>query len=301
MRVIPVFLPAVHSAIDARVQSDVESSLGKVSTVRGKFVVNDSPWFAVNDRGKVMPCVVNQAQFISGSFQKQLHARGWHPEKEIDGQTIDAFLEFAVPGPLPTIGVDEGDSIDFLKDYLATPDGVKALAGGESKPEIFARLYDSFVHRSSIATRDSIDRKLHKYLKPRGTRTHFKIGLEFETGNIASSFRAILKLSHLYRQQHIDGGVFVTAIDKANCATRIWPASNRNGSFQELKNRNYRSNLSFPLWEYGFAPDSFSHTAPYLASNGKTYKPKPTGRKITAEDGHVYSVFTMWDGKEILQ
>jgi len=300
MRVTPVSRPAFHPAIDARVDKDVQDALNAVTTVGTQFIVNDSLWYAVNDRQRVTPCVVNQADFISKSFQRQLQTRGWQPEATIDGQTIDALLEFQVPTPLPTIGVDDADCIDFVRDYLTTPDGKRALAQGETKGQAFARLHDAFVRRSSVVAPSSLDVSLHKYLKARQPKARFFIGLEFETGNIASSFRALLKLSNLYRQDRIDGGVFVTAIDKANCATRIWPVSNRNGSFEELQRRNYKSDLSLPLWEYGFAPDAFSRTAPYLASNGTIYAPQLTGRTVTVS-GTKYAVFLMWDGKEIVQ
>ena len=75
--------------------------------------------------------------------------------------------------------------------------------------------------------------------------------------NIASSFRSLYKLGFLYSESEIDAGVFITSIDKNNCATRIWPVSNRNGSFQELKQRNYKRMVVLPLWEFGFAPDGF--------------------------------------------
>ena len=75
--------------------------------------------------------------------------------------------------------------------------------------------------------------------------------------NIASSFRSLYKLGFLYSEFEIDAGVFITSIDKNNCATRIWPVSNRNGSFQELKQRNYKRMVVLPLWEFGFAPDGF--------------------------------------------
>lgn len=93
-----------------------------------------------------------------------------------------------------------------------------------------------------------------------------------ETGNIASSFRAIQKLDGLYKNKMIDIGVFVTSVDKAESAARIWPTSNRNGIFEELTRRNYTDQRSYPSIDIGFKPDSFSSSVDYLSANGKTYK-----------------------------
>ena len=73
-----------------------------------------------------------------------------------------------------------------------------------------------------------------------------------------------MKLSVLFGTGKIDAGVFITSLDKSKAATRIWPARNRNGSFQELQQRQYRVFAELPLWEIGFAPDGFSSTAKYL-------------------------------------
>lgn len=106
-----------------------------------------------------------------------------------------------------------------------------------------------------------------------------RIDLEFETGNIASSFRALDKLETLFVTGFIEYGVFVTSIDKEHAAARIWPQSNRNGSFAELENRNYRNNRTVPLWEFGFEPDAFDPNGPYF-NNSVLYRPVPTGRTL---------------------
>src|SRR5262249_34272193 len=98
--------------------------------------------------------------------------------------------------------------------------------------------------------------------------------------------------------ENIDYGVFITAIDKEHAAARIWPQSNRNGSFQELERRSYRNNLTVPLWEFGFEPDGFDRTAPYF-NNQSTYLPIPTGRSDEYE-GLTYEVF-MRGEEEVLK
>ena len=127
-----------------------------------------------------------------------------------------------------------------------------------------------------------------------------RVGLEFETGNIASSFRALIKLNNLYADGHIDLGVFVASIDKARCATRIWPVTNRNGSFEELDARDFRANLIVPLWEFGFAPDEFSSDVSYLGQDGSVYSPQSTGRSID-HAGTRYEVWTGDRGRELLR
>jgi hypothetical protein len=133
--------------------------------------------------------------------------------------------------------------------------------------------------------------KYHAHFTKTTEEKKFRIGLEFETGNIASSFRALTKLGFLYRRGHIDAGAFITSIDKANAAARIWPTANRNGSFVELEARQYRDSIFFPIWEAGFAPDSFNRNAPYLGPKKTTYTMQNTGRVQTI-GRHDYEVWT---------
>ena len=95
-----------------------------------------------------------------------------------------------------------------------------------------------------------------------------RIGLEFETGNIASSFRAINKLQTLFNEDLIDVGVFITSKSKENGAARIWPSSNRNGSFEELSNRKYQTQRSYPHIDISFWPDGYDNSAPYFDEHG---------------------------------
>ncbi|EJD6584743.1 hypothetical protein M0L63_RS18760, partial [Providencia rettgeri] len=106
------------------------------------------------------------------------------------------------------------------------------------------------------------------------------------------------KLNNLFHKGHIDGGCFITSIDKKNSATRIWPVSNRNGSFQELNNRSYISQVSLLLICIGFAPDDFSQSAPFLASNGKLYELASTDQRDTETN---FEIFQGVDGLEFLK
>jgi hypothetical protein len=141
--------------------------------------------------------------------------------------------------------------------------------------------------------------RYHGYFEPAPGPSSLRIGLEFETGNIASSFRSLNKLNLLFRKDLLDAGVFITARDKQSTATRIWPVSNRNSSFEELERRNYQEMISFPIWEFAFAPDGVSPTAPYLGRDGATYQPIKTGRIETSAD-IAYEVWS-GDGKQLLR
>ena len=100
-----------------------------------------------------------------------------------------------------------------------------------------------------------LDPSFHASFRQGTGTVPLRVGLEFETGNIASSFRSLNKLNFLFREGEIDAGVFITSADKGTTAARIWPMSNRNGSFEELERRNYRETISFPVWKFSFAPD----------------------------------------------
>ena len=299
MQVTLVSSPTIDAPLHTRVDSDVRFALQTVRTTAHGFVVNDSLWFAVNDRGRVTPCVVNQAGFLSGTFQRGLASRGWTPEHTLANQTFDGYLRVDT-APLASLSVPKDQFHRFFAAYIEAPEGHAALEHGTSLPDLFSGLFYSLSCRSTVADRDAFDFSLRPFLAPATPRTAFKVGLEFETGNIASSFRAIQKLKVLYAGGHIDAGVFVTSIDKSNSACRIWPTSNRNGSFQELQQRDYKADIKFPFWEYGFAPDDFSPTANYLANDGSTYMPTPTGRTHVAE-GRQFEVWLGQGGKELLR
>ena len=145
---------------------------------------------------------------------------------------------------------------------------------------------------------DGLPESTHHLFVQHEVNRQFKVGVEFETGNIASSFRALRKLSDLFANGSIDAGVFVTSIDKASSATRIWPVSNRNGSFEELRRRNYESGLDLPMLCVGFAPDGFSTEVPHLGQDGELYTIKLTDQQT--EDGK-YRVCITPSGSKVLK
>jgi hypothetical protein len=167
----------------------------------------------------------------------------------------------------------------------------------EETPDTTAvRLYQMYVARTCFDI-GTLAAKYHPHFTKTTDPKKLRIGLEFETGNIASSFRALTKLGFLYRLGKIDAGVFITATDKQNVAARIWPSANRNGSFEELSARRYRDTIYFPVWEFGFAPDQYDRSAPYLGPKKTTYFLRATGvtKKV---GGHDYEVWN--DGKKDL-
>jgi hypothetical protein len=288
----------ISSAIDAQVSGAVTAALQSVRTSETDFIVNDSLWFAENDRGKVTPCVMNSATFISKKILGHLESLGWTKEKVLIEQRIDAYVE------LPAVGqayrVPGERFLEFFSSFLATPEGAIALSEAGALDRLFTKLYGTLVSRPFVHP-EGLPSHLQAYAVPSSDPLIVRIGLEFETGNIASSFRALYKLGFLYSEGEIDAGVFITSVDKASCACRIWPISNRNGSFQELKQRNYRRMVVLPLWEFGFAPDGFSTTASFLGSDGGLFVPSPTSVTFNAKDGSKYDVFTGERGKKVLR
>jgi hypothetical protein len=270
----------VDQTVRDRVYRDVEDALSSVVTSGDRFIVNDTPWYAVSG-GRLKARVTNTAGYISKTFQDFLKQnRGWTAEKKLEGQRIDAYLELDHPA-----GFTLTKSALFgLLEQLTTehPD--------ESPDTTTIRLFQMYVKRSLFDIQP-IASKYHQHFSQATTAGKLRVGLEFETGNIASSFRSLNKLGFLYRRGKIDAGVFITSIDKAHAAARIWPRENRNGSFEELDRRQYRDAVFFPIWEFGFAPDDFDRNAPYLGSNGTTYTLQATGR--TEQHGrHTYEVWT---------
>lgn len=282
---------AVEEKISDRVIRDANASLSSVVTRRKKFVVNDTAWFIRRGHGRLTPCVMNAAKFISGTFQKTLREQcGWETNKEIAGQEIDGFISLTGAGRRFRIPPD-ARFLDFYRrhcDRSAPPDIRKA----------FLSDWRRFV-QVGVNQLAEIEPDLRRFFeKSSAGAATVRVGLEFETGNIASGFRALDKLETLYVTGHIDYGVFIACINKEHAAARIWPSSNRNGSFSELENRNYRNNRTVPLWEFGFEPDKFDRAAAYLNNTG-LYEPIPTGRTTVCE-GVSYQIF-MRGGEELLR
>jgi len=274
--------------IHDRILNDVTAALNEVRTGAEGFIVNDTPWYWINPKGKRMPSVVNAATFISEKFQLGLVALNWQKEYVAAGQRIDGFLNFRAQVQTYRLPVDQ--FLDFLRDY--------EKATSESSGPVASRIYYGYCQRSAVSIAAFPD-SLRHYFLANDEGIDLRVGLEFETGNIASSFRALRKLDYLYVENAIDLGVFITAQSKKRCASRIWPASNRNGSFEELEKRNYKRELIVPLLEFGFEPDGFDRTAPYLGANGALYEMASLGR-ATNVAGVNLPLFDA-DGREVVR
>ncbi len=275
----------IDPTVVGRVTDDVIAALQGIITASGKFIVNPTLWYGRNRQGKVTVQVVNSATFLSKTFQNFIQVqRGWEKEKVLSGQRIDAYIE--LPSE-PGFNLDKAQMGRFLDQYTtAHPEA--------SVDAIFFRY-----GKRSCFNLSGLDQSFHGYFAQASVTTKVRVGLEFETGNIASSFRSLNKLNFLFRKGEIDAGVFITSVDKATTATKIWPVSNRNGSFEELENRNYHETITFPIWEFSFAPDGLDIAAPYLGANGSTFVPANTGRTVTI-GGLPYEEWT-GDGKELLK
>jgi hypothetical protein len=277
----------IAPSILTQAKKELETALRNITTDTTELVVNDTKWFQKIYQ-KATPTVMNSAKFITGAVAKNLRALEWKTEAELNGQTIDGFKEFSCVGGLR-----------LTRDALLHVVGRRwDEEETDQVPDLFARLYRKYYSRKCFELASDLGHVSSLFTRHEDN-LKVRIGFEFETGNIASSFRALSKLDSLYKQDVLDVGVFVTSIDKATTATRIWPVSNRNGSFEELINRDYRRNVEIPLIEYGFRPDRVNPEAPYLAGDGTTYIPVPSGRVETIS-GQQFKVFTTPEGREVL-
>jgi hypothetical protein len=270
--------------ISQRVIRDVTDALQSIRTIENKFIVNDTPWFQLRPTGTVTPCVMNAAGFISSRFLQTLadEDHGWEKNREIRAQEIDGYIELQASRPRRRIPPQSFIEFFALRIKAQPVDDLRRT---------FLSDWHKYVE-VGIPTLAGMQPRLRRFFERSRSRIarRVRIALEFETGHIASSFRALDKLESLFVLGEIDFGVFVTSINKADAAARIWPASNRNGSFQELENRNYRNNRTIPLWELGFQPDEFRRDAPYLGTRS-LYAPVSTGKTLRHQ-GTLYEVFT---------
>lgn len=281
MNIILRSTPGLPDDVSKQVDADVCFALSSIVTLNDRFIVNPSLWFS--DKGR--PMVMNQADFISRKFQCALRdSRHWSIEANIDGERIDAFTMLSTSGQSATI------SPSRIREFF------DAMVDGKLDRDIdleFTKFFQKFVKRN-VFIRQSLPMKYRRFATMCGnTERPVRIGLEFETGNIASSSRALAKLDILFRLGRIDAGVFITCADKQNAATKIWPSSNRNGSLEELDNHNYWKHLTVPLWIYGFQPDSFSEDAKFLRADGSLYEVVDMGRtkRIDGTNFRAYKRF----------
>jgi hypothetical protein len=278
-----------NSKVEAQIRSEVEGALRAIRTRGSDFVVNDSIWFWQNPAGKIRPTVVNSAKFITGTFQRHLESIGWEIEKKLDGQDVDAYKAFE--GQFRLFTLPESRFLELLSRY----------------EEHFQRssgpLASSIYVQHCLGSTASLSNDLKPFqdlLNVEDKLISLRVAIEFETGNIASSFRAANKLDYLYRAGEIDLGVFLTSNDKANCAARIWPVTNRNGSFQELERRGFAGGIGVPLWQIGFAPDEFDSGFEYLAGDGTLYAMENIN-KCREIGGVTYELWRDTKGQERLR
>ncbi len=248
-----------NAAIEAQIRDEMDVALKAIRTRGNDFIVNDRPWLWQNPAGKIMPCVANSAKFITKTFQGYLENHlGWKAEKSLNGQDIDAYKEFT--GDFDVFSLDPARLVDLLTAY--------EQYYGKSSGPIASSIHVQHCLNAAPALSHDLLPFIGFFQAHKKTMT-LRVGVEFETGNIASSFRAANKLDYLYRAGLIDLGIFITSNDKSNCAARIWPVSNRNGSFEELERRGFADGMAVPLWQIGFVPDGFYQAAGYLAEDGE--------------------------------
>jgi len=276
-----------NPGLEEKIFADVRNALQDVRTTEDGFVVNDTKWFWKNPKGQLTPTVVNEAKFLSGRFQRALREFDWEIEFSASDQRIDGYIQLQTE--TPRYSLPDENYLQFISEYAHL---VRKHPGA-----VATTIYHSLCVRPSFSLDATMFDLQGLLASEEGVHT-IRVGLEFETGNIASSFRALDKLNNLFLKNQIDVGVFITSEDKQTCATRIWPQSNRNGSFEELENRQFRDNLAVPLWEIGFRPDRFDSTAPYLSSTGDVYLMQAQSDTIEVS-GEIFKKHIGNDGKEI--
>jgi hypothetical protein len=251
----------IPSNINDDIISIVSATLSGIKTIDDEFIVNDTLCFKRQTNGKITPCVTNSATFISSKFQSLLaENKGCKGETNLNGQAIDGLIE----RKYTDIGYKIEDKNNLLKVIFAYIQENKLK---ESMVHtLFPKFYGMFVERGCFNI-DLLPQAIHSLFYQTKISFNFRVGVEFESGNVASSFRAINKLGILFQQGFIDAGVFVTSAARP----RIWPTSNRNGSFPELRNRDYENQISLPLICLGFSPDRYVQDAPYLSRTGGLY------------------------------
>lgn len=279
-------VPAIPASLKETIENDIKSALNAIATTEGKFTVNDRVVFRPKyEDGKLIkatPCVLNKADFMSGSFQKYLVSKNWEKEKLLGGnslteaekkeQAIDAYKEFQFKDAAYTLS---------RNNYLKLSDELwKQAETSKERPE-FLGAYYGYCRRDLFPIPKWAESQKSLFKKSAEKERTLRVGVEFETGNIASSFRAISKLNLLYWTDFIDLGIFVTSASKKEGAARIWPSSNRNGSFQELEQRRYKFLVQLPLWEFAFSPDGYDQTMGYFDKTGKLHYLKFDGSTET--------------------
>jgi hypothetical protein len=279
----------VEHSVALSVASEIAQCLQAITTHPDRFVVNDTPWYVAKSARSVGRVVVNNAGFLSKKFQDAIEALGIGEKEKtlIDPlttvkQAIDGYIEKTYRTEV--FSITKNNLLELVRAYWTDFPDVDA-------DTVFMKYYQMYYQRQ-IFTIDEEPLRYHPFFTSEGIKdVTLRIGVEFETGNIGSSYRALSKLGTLYRDNLIDAAVFTTSVDKPNCAERIWPAANRNGSFTELVNRGYERNVFFPIWELAFAPDEFSQTTGYLKSDGSLYNMVRSRKQPVTISGITYEFF----------
>src|SRR5699024_3327139 len=87
-----------------RAESVVMEALRSITTCGDEFVVNDEPCYREVSPGKITPCVVNGAAYMSSRFQAYLDGQpGCAGETKLSGQAIDGLLSIPYCGEAYTI------------------------------------------------------------------------------------------------------------------------------------------------------------------------------------------------------
>jgi len=243
----------IPEIIITKIKKDIEVSF---SFENNDFKVNPTLYYRNNSKG-LSPTVMNQAEYISKSFQKNLEKCGWEYDYTIIGQEIDGYIDLKI-GKIESYCIKKNQVHNLISKI--SPDDHQFI-------EKIISLYQMYYQRNCF-TPDP-NNNIKDFTKTTGPN-NYRIGLEFETGNIASSFRAFSKLNNLYEKNKIDIGVFITSHNK-NVSTKIWPTSNRNGSLEELKKRDFEHELRFPYIVLGFEPEGWDSTCDFLHKTGTRY------------------------------
>ncbi len=309
MRVEFTYPPSkvLPSDLKRAVSKDIREALNSLVTVDDKFIVNDTAWRKNPTKGNRI--VVNQAPFITNGLERYLdESLSWIRQKKID--------LFSLEGDSEEVVGERGDRLQRFDAYkvFMTNEGMQLKGKTEEAKILSGRIHqrdskglEGLASLAFLLETHYRDRKCFalpispdldsQYFKESPAKTPVRVALEIETGNIASSFRSIYKLSVLFRSGEIDVGVLVTSKRKDGGATSIWPPSNRNGSLEELEKRCAFKNLDFPLILVGFMPDGIDESAPYLRANGTTYRIDGTATTKIGEN--TYRIGRNIAGKEI--
>jgi len=197
--------------VEKSIHDDINTALGAIRTKGKEFIVNDTLWFWQNPAKKVMPCVANSAKFITKTFQDYLEVQlGWTAEKKLNGQDLDAYKEFN--GNFDVFSLDATRFVELLAAYERHHQ--------KSSGPIASSIHVQHCLNAAPALSEDL-LPFASFFQANKKSMTLRVAVEFETGNIASSFRAANKLDYLYRASLIDLGVFITSNDKANCAGRI--------------------------------------------------------------------------------